>query len=64
MTARLESANRPETDLSMGAEMAQHEHGSMNIKDQEKTFDGFVTWSIRVAIACIGVLLFLAVFAS
>ncbi|MEM0948782.1 MAG: aa3-type cytochrome c oxidase subunit IV [Pseudomonadota bacterium] len=44
--------------------MAQHEHGSMNIKDQEKTFDGFVTWSIRVAIACIGVLLFLAVFAS
>lgn len=44
--------------------MAEHEHGSMNIDAQEKTFDGFVKWSMRVAIFSIGVLIFLAIFAS
>ncbi|WP_298294020.1 aa3-type cytochrome c oxidase subunit IV [uncultured Litoreibacter sp.] len=31
--------------------MAEHEHGSMDTKDQEKTFDGFVkftTYSIVI----------------
>jgi len=42
--------------------MADHEHGSMNMDEQEKTFEGFVRWSIRVAIFSIGFLLFLAVF--
>ena len=44
--------------------MADHEHGSMNIEQNEKTFEGFVKWSTRVAIFSIGVLIFLAVFAS
>ncbi|MCP4819918.1 MAG: aa3-type cytochrome c oxidase subunit IV [Shimia sp.] len=44
--------------------MAEHEHGSMNIKVQEKTFDGFVKWSIYVAAVSIGVLIFLALFNS
>ncbi len=44
--------------------MAEHEHGSMDIKVQEKTFDGFVKWSIYVAAVSIGVLIFLALFNS
>ncbi|MEL6644518.1 MAG: aa3-type cytochrome c oxidase subunit IV [Pseudomonadota bacterium] len=44
--------------------MADHEHGSMDITEQEKTFDGFVRWSIRVAAASIAIILFLAVFNS
>lgn len=40
--------------------MAQHETGSMDIRAQEKTFEGFVkfvTWSVVVIL---GVLVFLA----
>ncbi len=44
--------------------MADHEHGSMNIDQHEKTFEGFVKWSTRVAVFSIGVLLFLAIFWS
>ena len=44
--------------------MAEHKHGSMDISTQEKTFDGFVKWSVRVASASIGVLIFLAIFNS
>lgn len=44
--------------------MAEHKHGSMDIEQNEKTFEGFVTWSTRVAIFSIGVLVFLAIFWS
>ncbi len=44
--------------------MAEHEHGRMDISVQEKTFEGFITWSVRVAVASIAILLFLAVFNS
>ncbi len=44
--------------------MAEHEHGKMDISVQEKTFEGFITWSVRVAVASIAILLFLAVFNS
>ena len=44
--------------------MAEHKHGSMNIEAQEKTFEGFMRWSARVAIFSIGFLIFLAVFNS
>ncbi len=44
--------------------MADHKHGSMNIDQHEKTFEGFVKWSTRVAVFSIGVLLFLAIFWS
>ncbi|MFD0859866.1 aa3-type cytochrome c oxidase subunit IV [Roseovarius aquimarinus] len=37
-----------------------HEHGKMDIKEQEKTFDAFITWSTRVAIFSVCVLLFMA----
>jgi hypothetical protein len=44
--------------------MAEHKHGSMDISEQEKTFDGFVRWSVRVAVVSIGILIFLAIFNS
>ncbi|MBV0913256.1 aa3-type cytochrome c oxidase subunit IV [Anianabacter salinae] len=40
----------------------KHKHGEMDISVQEKTFEGFVTWSMRVAIASIAILVFLAIF--
>lgn len=44
--------------------MANHKHGEMNTDVQEKTFAGFVKASSYVAMAAIGVLLFLAIFNS
>ena len=44
--------------------MAQHEHGSMKIEEQEKTFEGFVKFSIWLVVICIGILVGLAIFAS
>lgn len=44
--------------------MAEHKPGSMDIEEQEKTFDGFVKFSIRTVIVVFLVLLFLAVFNS
>lgn len=40
--------------------MAKHEHGKMDISEQEKTFNGFVKWSVWVGAVSIGVLIFLA----
>ena len=44
--------------------MAQHEPGSMNIEEQEKTFDGFIKFTVRSVIVIIAILLFLAVFST
>ena len=44
--------------------MAEHKHGSMNIDAQEKAFEGFVKWSIRVATFSIGLLIFMAIFTT
>ncbi len=40
--------------------MAKHEHGSMDISEQEKTFNGFLRWCIIVSAVSIGILIFLA----
>lgn len=37
-----------------------HEIGKMDISEQEKTFNGFVSLSVKGAAICIGVLVFLA----
>lgn len=42
--------------------MSAHEHGKMQIKEQEKTFAGFVKAGIWLIYACIAIALFLAVF--
>lgn len=44
--------------------MAKHKHGSMKIESQIRTYDGFVkgvTWTIGI---CVGILVFLAIFAA
>ncbi|EDM73450.1 hypothetical protein RAZWK3B_04480 [Roseobacter sp. AzwK-3b] len=40
--------------------MAEHKHGEMNIEVQEKTFEGFIKWVTWTAVACIVLLLFIA----
>jgi hypothetical protein len=40
--------------------MAEHEHGSMDISVQEKTFDGFIKFVTRTVIVIIALLLFIA----
>lgn len=40
--------------------MADHEHGSMDTTTHQKTFDGFITFTIRAVIAIIGILVFMA----
>lgn len=39
---------------------AEHKHGSMDIRAQEKTFAGFIRISIGVAGIALGILVFLA----
>lgn len=41
-----------------------YKRGEMDITDQEKTFDGFMRWSINVAIVAIAIVIFLAIFAQ
>ena len=40
--------------------MAKHSHGSMDIEVQEKTFEGFVRWTVRTVIFIIVALILLA----
>ncbi|WP_323007355.1 aa3-type cytochrome c oxidase subunit IV [Pseudorhodobacter sp.] len=40
--------------------MAEHKHGSMDTKVQEKTFDGFIRFTTWGAAISIGTLIFLA----
>lgn len=44
--------------------MAKHEHGSMDITEQEKTFAGFMKWSIWVTVVSLLILAFLALAAT
>ncbi|MDG4649860.1 aa3-type cytochrome c oxidase subunit IV [Roseibacterium sp. SDUM158017] len=45
--------------------MAENDYkpGEMDISEQEKTFAGFIRWAINIAIVCIVIVLFLAIFA-
>lgn len=40
--------------------MGDHKHGAMDITEQQKTFDGFVTFTTRAIIAIVVFLFFLA----
>jgi len=40
--------------------MAEHKHGSMDTRVQEKTFEGFLRMSTWVAGIAIGILVFMA----
>jgi hypothetical protein len=56
----IESENSARESLTM----AKYEHGSMDVTEQEKTFEGFLRWSVRIIVASIAVLIFLAIFNS
>lgn len=40
--------------------MTKHEHGKMDIREQERTFEGFVRFSIWTVVIVLGILVFLA----
>lgn len=40
--------------------MSNHEHGSMDTREQEKTYEGFLSFSMKIAIFCILALVVLA----
>ena len=44
--------------------MSKFEPGTMDVSEQEKTFEGFLRWSVRIIVASIVVLIFLALFNS
>ncbi len=44
--------------------MSEYKHGSMDISNQKKTFDGFIKGGIWLAGISLGVLAFLAIFNS
>ena len=44
--------------------MAEQDHGSMDITEQEKTFDGFMTFTVRMVIGIFLFLIFLAIFST
>ncbi|MEX3316719.1 aa3-type cytochrome c oxidase subunit IV [Sulfitobacter sp. PS-8MA] len=44
--------------------MAEHEHGSMDIEAQEKTFDGFMSFVTRSVVVILAILVLLALFAG
>lgn len=41
--------------------MSNHEHGTMDVTEQEKTYDGFLKLGKWVTIICIAILVFLAI---
>ena len=40
--------------------MAEHKHGSMDTKVQEETFSGFISWTVKISLLSIGILVFMA----
>lgn len=40
-----------------------YKRGEMEISEQEKTFNGFMRYSVNIGIFCIAVVIFLAIFA-
>ena len=42
--------------------MAEHKHGSMDITTQEKTFEGFITFTIRTVVVILIAVVLLAMF--
>lgn len=44
--------------------MAEHKHGDMDTSVQEDTYGGFIKYGIWSIVVVIGILIFMAVFAS
>lgn len=43
--------------------MAEHEHGTMDTKSQQKTFDGFMSFVAKCVMVTVAILVFMAIFA-
>ena len=41
--------------------MAEHEHGSMDVTEQERTFAGFIRWSAWILVLVAVILIFMAI---
>lgn len=41
--------------------MAEHQHGSMNIRVQEKTFEGFIKVTVRTVITILALVVLMAI---
>ncbi|MDF3415552.1 aa3-type cytochrome c oxidase subunit IV [Sulfitobacter sp. M57] len=44
--------------------MAEHEHGSMDCSEQQKMFDGFMSFTTKSTIVIIVALVLMAIFAT
>ncbi len=42
----------------------EHKHGSMDITEHQKTFEGFVSWTIRTVVVIFVIVIFLALFGA
>lgn len=42
--------------------MADHEHGTMDTKVQEKVFSGFISFTTKSVIVILAILIFMAIF--
>ena len=42
--------------------MAEHEHGTMNTEVQQKTFDGFMSFTTKAVIVILAILVLMAIF--
>ena len=40
--------------------MVEHKHGSMDTKVQEETFNGFISWTVKISLLSISILVFMA----
>lgn len=43
--------------------MAEHKHGEMDVTTHEKTFAGFINFTIKSVYVIIAILIFMAIFA-
>jgi hypothetical protein len=60
VTGPLKSNKRGSDEQERTPEMAEHKHGSMDITDQQNTFDGFMKFTKNAVILIILFLIFLA----
>ncbi|HHS94834.1 MAG TPA: aa3-type cytochrome c oxidase subunit IV [Rhodobacterales bacterium] len=44
--------------------MTEHEHGSMSIRDHEKTFEGFIQFTKRSLVVILFLVVILAIFGA
>ncbi len=44
--------------------MAEHKHGTMDTTTQEKTFEGFINFTIRTVIVILCIVIFMAIFTT